>query len=139
MNKQQKNYLIAKANFEAFKSQENELEQKYILDKKVVNKDGSIPKRIYCIDDEHIFDKANIDFCSQNEEFHAKMHKANDTLKKAENELVKFALDVIPANMGETKETLEKSAKTNYTTRLKIIDLVLKLDTQTISARRFQK
>ena len=132
MNKQQRLYAIAKTHLETLKEEEKEREQKYINDNNIVDENGKIPEYIWCIDNEEIFESANTKYCKQNEKFFNEIIKAEETLKQAEDELLNFALDIIPTKNSKEKETLQKSVKTNYTTRLKVIDLAFKLDTKTL-------
>lgn len=55
--------MIAKATMETLEARQTEIERQYIAVNHIVNHDGSIPKRIFCIDDEEEFDKANAE-CS---------------------------------------------------------------------------
>lgn len=134
-NKEQSQYLVARANVQVLEDEEKQLEQKYITDHAIVNPDGSIPGRIYCIDDQTIFDQVNVDFSEQPEskEFYSRFYVAQSLLKASESKLVKYGLEIIPVSMQKEKSTLEESAKTNYTTRLKLIELVMKLDTRTVA------
>lgn len=130
MNKQQKPYVLAKAHLQTLKEQEEQLEHKYIIDNNIINDDGKNPSHIWCIDNEEVFEKANAEYCKQNENFLNEIIEAEKILKQAEDDLLKFALDILPSKNSKEKETLEKAVKTNYTTRLKIIDLAFKLDTK---------
>ena len=133
MNKQQKLYALAKAHLQTLKEQEEQIEQQYIINNNIFNADGKNPSHIWCIDNEEIFEIANTEYCKQNENFLNEIIEAEEMLKQAENNLLKFALDILPSKNSKEKETLEKAVKTNYTIRLKIIDLAFKLDTKTLS------
>ena len=136
MNKQQKAYLQAKAVLETLELQERELEYKYILDHNIINEDGNIPKQIFCIDNDEIFEKANHELAQATEEsgLWQKILDAREMLKQAENDLIEYGLSIIPTTHANEKETLTRAAKTNYTVRRKIIDLVFRLDTSTVTA-----
>ena len=131
-NKVQEEYLLAKAQLELLEEEENKLEQKFIIEKGIVNADGSIPVATYAIDDDETADKAIDDFgklvvdCG----LWAKILKARETLKAAESNLVEYGLSIAPK---KEREILEKAARTNYTVRRKIIDLVIKLDARTVT------
>jgi oligoribonuclease (3'-5' exoribonuclease) len=130
-NKEQKTYMLAKSYLETLESQEKEIEHQYIMDNKIVNADGAIPELIYCIDDEAMFDKANAD-CSRITESSGlwdEILKARKLLKIAEENLIKYALSLAPTR---EKSILTKEVSQNYTTRLKVLDLVLKLDVSTV-------
>ena len=136
MNKQQKAYLQAKAVLETLEQQERELEYKYILDNNITNEDGSIPNQIICIDNDEVFDKANNEIARMTEEsgLWKKILDAREILKQAENDLIEYGLSIIPTTHASEKETLTRATKTNYTVRRKIIDLVFRLDTSTVTA-----
>ena len=135
MNKQQKAYLQAKAVLETLEQQERELEYKYILDNNITNEDGSIPKHILAIDSDELFEKANHELAQANEQsgLWKKILDAREILKQAENDLIEYGLSIIPTAHANEKETLARAAKTNYTVRRKIIDLVFRLDTNTVT------
>ena len=136
MNKQQKAYLQAKAVLETLEQQEMELEYKYILDNNITNEDGSIPRHIIAIDNDEAFDKANNEIARMTEEsgLWKKILDAREILKQAENDLIEYGLSIIPTAHANEKETLTIAAKTDYTVRRKIIDLVFRLDTSTVTA-----
>ena len=136
MNKQQKAYLQAKAILETLELQEREQEYQYILDHNIINEDGSIPNQIFCIDNDEVFDKANNEIARMTEEsgLWKKILDAREILKQAENDLIEYGLSIIPTTHASEKETLARAAKTNYTVRRKIIDLVFRLDTSTVTA-----
>ncbi|NLW48008.1 MAG: hypothetical protein GXY86_11835 [Firmicutes bacterium] len=131
MNKQQKNYALAKSMLEVLEAKEAEIEQIYIKEHGIVNEGGSTPEVIFMIDDEATFDKANAEVSKLVEAsgLWAKILKARDDLKTAEDELIKYGLSIAPKH---EREALTKATKTNYTTRRKIIDLVFKLDAKTV-------
>lgn len=134
MNKIQSNYRYAKATFEMFENQERKYEIDFMSKKNIVNDDGTKATKVYMIDDEELFDKVNLEYeaavtgCG----LWGKLIKAKEELKKAENELLKFALDIIPDAMKDTKETLKEAVKTNFKVREQVIENALKLDTKTL-------
>lgn len=134
MNKIQNNYRYAKATLEMFENQERKFEIDFMSKKNIVNDDGTTATKVYMIDDEELFDKVNLEYeaavtgCGLWE----KLIKAKEELKKAENELLKFALDIIPDAMKDTKETLKEAVKTNFKVREQVIENALKLDTKTL-------
>lgn len=134
-NKYQESYMEAKARVEAIEAQQEKIEKKYIADNGIVNPDGSIPKLIYCMEDEAAFDKANEE-CSALivaaglEDQH---NAARAALKAAEDRLIEYALSIAPAGV---RAVLQKEVKENSCTRFKVIDLVLKLDVSTVPTRK---
>ena len=132
-NRIQRAYMLAKANLGALEDIEKEIERKYIADHNITNAGGEVPERIYCIDDESVFDKANSE-CSDMPESKANFAdilEARELLEQAENALIAYGLSIAPAR---EREILTRSAETNYTIRRKIIDLVLRLDASTVRA-----
>ena len=61
MNKVQKNYMVAKAVLQTYEEMETDIEKKYISENGIKKEDGEVPARVYCIDNEAVFDKANED------------------------------------------------------------------------------
>lgn len=131
-NKIQAHYMIAKAHLETLEAHEKELEHQYIIDNGITNADGSIPKFIYCIENETTFDKANEEQAKIIEDsgLWNKILIARKTLKIAEAKLIEYGLSIVPAL---EREILAKACQTNFTTRMKVIDLVLKLDVSTVT------
>ncbi len=130
-NKAQESYMIAKAYLETLEGMKKDIERKYIADHNIVNSDGSTPDQIYCIDDEAVFDVANLE-CSELPESKSNWQDilvAREALKIAEAKLIGYGLSIAPAR---EREVLTKAVKENYTTRLKVINLVLKLDVSTV-------
>lgn len=135
MNAIQKRYINAKASLEIAEKQEQRFEVEFMERKNIVNDDGSKARRVYHIEDEELFDEVN-------KEYEAAVNgcgiwgrylKAKEEYKAAEKELLKFALDAIPASMGKLKEDLKRGAETNLKVRNQLIETILKLDTQTLT------
>lgn len=130
-NKIQREYMAAKALVETLEDREKEIEQAYISAHSITNPDGSTPERIYCILDESVFDKATeetaaeIAACGLEVEHNA----ARAALKAAEDRMIEYGLSIAPAGI---RSILAKGAKSNYTTRQKLIDLVFRLDVSTV-------
>lgn len=131
MNKVQKNYMIAKATLQTYEDMVADIEKKYIAENEITNDDGEIPGRVYCIDDEDVFDKANEETAKivQESGLEEKINSARENLKVAEDSMIKFALSIAPAKI---RKTLERGAKENYTIRMKLIDYTFRLDSSTL-------
>lgn len=131
MNKIQKNYMVAKVVLQTYEEMEADIEKKYIAENGIKNEDGKIPARVYCIDDEDVFDKANEETAKiiQESGLEEKINSARENLKTAEDNIIKFALPIAPAKI---RETLERGARENYTTRMKLIDYTFRLDVSTL-------
>lgn len=135
MNKQQKIYMLVKANLQTLEDQEKEIERQYIINNNITNENGSIPYQIFMIDDEEIFDKANQEIYEiiENNGLWDQILKEKETLKQAEESLIEYGLNIIPTCFIGEKATLQRAVKTNYTTRQKVIGLVFKLNTSTVA------
>lgn len=135
MNVQQKNYAKAKALVDTLKAQAKEIEQAYIKEHNIVNSDGTIPERIYCIEDEDVFNQANevtapaIDALG--------LYEAEKLLREAEDDLIRFGLSITPAK--ERKILSDRCFGRNgryvhVDVREKVLDLAFKLDVSTIKS-----
>jgi hypothetical protein len=130
-NTEQRTYMLAKAHLETLKGIQDDMERKYIAEQGIKNPNGEIPTRIYCIDDSEVFDRVNKEF-GELPEAKALWHEileAEELLKQAEEQLIIYGLSIAPA---KEREILARAAETNYTTRIKIIDLVMRLDVATV-------
>lgn len=127
----QRKYMTAKAILETLEQAEKDTEVKYIADNHIINDDGTIPSLIYCIDNEEQFDKANAEMSAiiENNGLWNKILAARDALKVAEDNLIKYGLSLAPAKQ---RDILTEAVKTNYTTRIKVLDLALRLDVSTV-------
>lgn len=121
MNKYAENYLIAKAALEAAQEAENELEEAFLAEK------GYSNKRIFTIDNEPEFELLNNEFGNLLEKngMQSTRYEASEAKVAAEEELIRFALSIVPA---KEKAILEKAAKTSWKSRQQIIELALKYD-----------
>ena len=127
MNKQQREYLEAKARLAAAEVEEAQLEETYCKEH------GYTCKRVYGIKNEAEFDRANEEVAALSEKagIWTRICTARDEKLAAEERLIAFALSIIPA---KEREILTKAAKTNWKARQQIIETVLKLDTRTVKA-----
>ena len=134
MNAQQKLYTVAKAYLETLKDEELKIERDYMLQHNIVNKNGNTPYAVYTIDNQVTFDKANREIADIIEDsgLWASIIEAEKSLKEAEEELITFGLSIMPSKNLNEKKALEISIKENFTARLKLLNLIIKLDTITI-------
>ena len=136
MNKQQKAYMIAKANLDTIKELANEIERKYIAEHNITNANGEIPTAIYCIDDDEIFDKANEETAPEIEALG--ITAAEKALRAAEDALINYGLSIMPTVNANEREILRNYCfgLNGYTFRLKVrnqvIDLAFRLNTRTV-------
>ena len=130
-NKAQEAYMLAKANLNALEEIEADIERKYIAEHNIVNADGTTPTRIFCIDDDATFEKANAESAElpKMKANFKDVLEARDLLDEAENGLIAYGLSIAPE---AERSVLERAAATNYTTRCKLIDMTLKLDVSTV-------
>lgn len=131
MNKTQREYMEAKARVAALVDRQKQMERAYIATHGIVNPDGSTPERIYCIEDDDVFERANeesdaeIVACG----LEAERSAASAALRAAEDGLIGFGLSLVPAGV---RATLEKKAKESHAVRLKLIELAFRLDVSTV-------
>lgn len=123
--------MLTKAHLEVLKDKENEMERQYIIDNCIINPDGSIPEHIYCIEDEEVFNKANEEQATLAEAsgLWQEILSARAALSVAEAKLIEYGLSIAP---NKQREILKNAVKENYTARLKVIDMVMKLDVSTV-------
>ena len=130
MNKQQKNYAVAKAYLKTLETRAEEIEREYITGHNIVNPDGTVPAAIYCIDDEAAFDKANADTAPALDAL--EIWKARETLDTAEDALINYALSLMPSANDEERETLKANCfgpNCRLKIRNKVLDLAFRLNT----------
>lgn len=126
--------MVAKACVQEIESRQEEIEKKYIAKNGIVNSDGDVPKRIYCIDNDTVFEKANEE-CStliRAAGLEDELNAARAELKTAEDHLIMYGLSLAPT---EIRATLEKGVKDHLAVRQKVLDLAFRLDTSTIRAQ----
>ena len=131
MNKEQIAYAVAKAKLEALEEVANEREMAFILENAIENPDGSIPKHLWCMEDEDAFNIANTELGRIMTEsgLEAELNAARSLLHKAEDELIAYGLSLAPERV---RRTLEASARTDWKTREKILELTFRLDSVTV-------
>lgn len=131
-NKQQREYGRAKATLDALEAQKNRMEADYVKGLGVVNEDGTTPRHTWAIDDDEMADRAIEEFeeIVESSGLWAKIVAAREALKTAEENLVQYGLSIMPYK--KEREILERAAKTNYTTRQKIVELTMRLDVSTV-------
>lgn len=133
-NSAQRAYMLAKAHLQALRNQEAEIERAYIVAQGIHNGDGTIPERVYCIDDTETFDRASEETSAEIEGsgLWADILAAEKALKAAEDAMIAYGLSIAPAGI---RATLERGIKENYTIRLKVIDAVFRLDVSTVTGK----
>ena len=131
MNKEQIAYAVAKAKLEALEEAVNEQEMAFILENAIENPDGSIPKHLWCMEDEDAFNIANTELGRIMTEsgLEAELNAARSLLHKAVDELIAYGLSLAPERV---RRTLEASARTDWKTREKILELTFRLDPVTV-------
>ena len=128
MNRQQKDYAIAKAVAEAADEQQRENEKRFLVASGVKNDDGSTPTSLWMIDNEddflrlaELWDNSNLN----------KIELVRETAKMlfiAEEALIDYALSIVPSDIAKTLNEHRR----DYSTRQKMLDLAFRLDTRTV-------
>ena len=133
-NSAQRAYMLAKAHLQALRNQEAEIERAYIVAHGIHNGDGTIPERVYCINDMETFDRANEETAAEIEGsgLWADILAAEEALKAAEDVMIAYGLSIAPAGI---RATLERGVKDNFTIRQKLIDLTFRLDVSTVKGK----
>lgn len=131
MNAQQKNYMKAKAYLQTCEAEEAKSEAAYIRDHGITNPDGITPAKLYMIENESVFDQACEDFDGSEYDLSDQTWGAKQQLKRAEEELINFALDIFRRIYPAQADTLE-AHRNDWNTREKLLDIAFKLDTRTI-------
>lgn len=128
MNNQQKAYATARANFEAISELSNKNEAKFISELGIINQNGSIPDRLFKIDDIDVFDRVcELFYLSPlclDDEYKA----AEKELRQAEDLLIEYALSLVPPNIAGVLRELNNSIQT----RQQLIDLTFRFDSSTV-------
>lgn len=126
-NQVQQSYLVAKALFETLQHQKERMEQAYIELNGIRNRDGSIPRNSWSIDDEALCEKAMAECTKIIEDsgLWVQILEARSKLLQTENELLEYGVNLMPQRV---KAIFEKAVKQNLAIRGKVIDLTLKLD-----------
>lgn len=132
-SKPQQLYMIAKANLEVVEKDHDAAETAFIKSKGIINPDGTTPELIYMIEDFSTMEEVGTEFdeIPEYKRMWEEILAAREALNIAETKLIDYALNVVPIPKKE-KAVLTESAKNNYTTRQKLIDLVMKLDVATL-------
>ena len=130
-NTEQRTYMLAKAHLKTLEDTQSDMEREYIAAQGIMSEDGKTPSAICCIDDNDTFDRINLEFSElpEAQAIWLEILEARELLKQAEEQLITYGLSIAPAKQ---REILARAAETNYTTRIKIIDLVMRLDVATV-------
>ena len=110
-------------------AEEVESEAKYIRDHGITNPDGTTPTKLYMIENESVFDQACEDFDGSEYDLSNQTWEAKRQLKRAEDELIDFALDIFRRVYPVQADTLE-AHRNDWNTREKLIDTAFRLDTK---------
>jgi hypothetical protein len=122
MNTVQKAYIKAKVIYEMTDSRMNQLEVAFLVNH------GRSEKHIWAItDDDSVFDRLNNEFSDTHKSEETVLVKARMDLRQAENDLIAYALSIIPSEDAD----ILRSSK-DITVRQKIVDLAISLDTRTV-------
>ena len=135
MNKPQKAYMLAKANYETAKETTSEYEHAFIIREGITNGDGSIPMLLWMLEgrSEEYFDQCcdKLDSNPKYKQLVDEEREAKILLSAAEDGLIDYALSLpMPENV---RETLRKN-RNSYKVHDKLLDLAFRLDTRTVKA-----
>lgn len=114
MNAIQKAYVLALANYEAVEHIIDEQEEEYCHEHGYLTEEGKPAKHIWMIEDEEVFDKANADFSALHPEYDEQRNTARETLVSATDNMIDWALSIIPNSYEKEREKLRKGVKEEY-------------------------
>ncbi len=111
MNKIQRAYALAKAQYDAIKAENDRREAEFCAARGYVTEEGTPARHVWMIDNEAIFEAANAEFCAMNEQGGNDEIKARELLRAAEDALIEWGISIMPASMHKEAETLRNGAK----------------------------
>ena len=132
MNKEQKAYALAKAKVQALFDMQQEHETEFLKGSGYTNEGGEVPTRFWMIDDEEKFRTLCREFDNSPLNLTPQVNAAEADLRKAEDDLIDYALSITPAG---PRETLNRN-RNRYSIRMKLLDIAFRLDTRTVKGRR---
>ena len=132
MYKVQQNYAMAKAHHETLEKILAENERMFIAGTGYTNPDGSVPERLYKIDDEAMFDEICAAFSESGLDIARECDEATRILIKAEDQLIEFGLSIIP----EKERAVLWNNRKRITVRKKLIDIAFRLATTNVKGGR---
>ena len=130
MNRQQKNYALAKAHRETCGELLSDYEKDWIIRNGIKNPDGTIPTCVWTIDESLDFDAICVALESDEEysRLYGDAQEAQKLLTAAEDALIDYGLSIAPASV---REILDRN-RNRLPTRKKLLDLAFRLDTRTV-------
>ena len=135
MNKVQHNYAVARAYHETVEEMMKDYEREWIVKNGVKRLDGSTPDHLWqlCLDEEEnmfLDYSERLDNDEGYQQLMAEKRTAYQLKTEAEDQLIDFALSIVPASVRATLDANRHLMK--Y--REKLLDIAFKLDTKTIPA-----
>ena len=128
MNKQQRDYAIAKAMAESAGKHQSENLKQFLIASGVKNSDGSVPTAIWMIDDENDFLRLSEEWDKSPLNQIESVRRAEDILEAAEDALIDYALSIIPSGVANTLNAHRR----DYSTRKKVLEISFRLDVSTV-------
>ena len=130
LNGYQKEYALAKAKYETLKKMMDEFEYDFIKQKDVKNPDGSVPHYTWTISNEQLSYTLSCEI-EENPEYMKLWEqncKAQNLLKEAEDNLIGYAMSVIPMELAEILKSVIDHPKYRH----QLLNLAFRLDTSTL-------
>lgn len=134
LNDYQKDYAVAKAAVQAIEEEIAKEEYEYIRNHGLTNSDSTFPEHIYCIEDEAVFKKANQEFGQivVGKGLERDLNEAKRKLLKAEEPLLSYGISIAPEAI---RAILKRGVDAHYHMRCKLLDMVFRLDTETVDRK----
>lgn len=128
MNEVQNNYIMATAALKTIEEEEKKFAANYCKEK------GYACSRVYALEDKAEFEKATEELAALEKQngLWDRVCNARENQMAAEEKLLEYALSIIPSQ--NERDTLRLAVKSDILVRRQVIDLVLRLDTDTVTS-----
>lgn len=123
----QEKYTISKNYLQALEAAHDTMNGQCIIKMNVKNADGTIPQKIYEIEDDETFEKiiSMAEKISDRSGLWDQIIKARQRMNEAEFDLIQYALSIVPA---ELRVSLELPAQQHYMLKQTLLNLALRYD-----------
>lgn len=136
-NTEQRAYMMAKALVDTLNARAEQIEQKYMKERGIVNADGETPRHIWIIDNEEVFNKANEETAPEIDALG--IYEAEQLLKSAEDALINYGLSIVPTHVRNMLQRPCFGLDGDYVhvdIRAKVIETAMQLDVSTVPTRK---
>lgn len=131
MNRQQAAYMKALKRAKAVHEEQARREAEFIKASGYTNRDGTVPERLYRIEDGRAFDRLCEEFMDSPSDLNGRILEAEWALHKAEEGLIDLVLSFAPA---EERRVLDRN-RNRPRIRERLLGLAMRLDTRTTGSK----